>query len=55
MKLLAPAGEPASSRPSAEHVATAVMALCLVLFVVVHATTDMAVLSLFSIAPLIAA
>ena len=58
MKLLAPAAEPgatAPSRPSAEHVATAVMALCLVLFVVVHATTNMMVLSLFSIAPLVAA
>ena len=58
MKLLAPAGEPgatARSRPSAEHVATAVMALCLVLFGVVHATTDVIVLSLFSLAPLVAA
>ena len=58
MKLLAPAGEPgatARSRPSAEHVATAVMALCLVLFGLVDATTDMMVFSLFSIAPLVAA
>ena len=58
MKLLPPAGEPgatARSRPSAEHVATAVMALCLVLFGVVHATTDVIVLSLFSITPLVAA
>jgi hypothetical protein len=58
MKLRAPAGEPgatARSRPSAEHVATAVMALCLVLFGVVHATTDVIVLSLFSLAPLVAA
>jgi len=58
MKLLAPAGEPGTtgrSRPSAEHVATAVMILCLVLFVVVHATTDMMVVSLFSLAPLVAA
>ena len=58
MKLRAPAGEPgvtARSRPSAEHVATAVTALCLVLFVVVHATTDVMVLSLFSLAPLVAA
>ena len=45
----------ARSRPSAEHVATAVMALCLVLFGVVHATTDVMVLSLFSLAPLVAA
>ena len=45
----------ARSRPSAEHVATAVMALCLVLFGVVHATTDVMVVSLFSIAPLVAA
>jgi phosphoserine phosphatase RsbU/P len=43
------------SRPSAEHVATAVMALCLVLFGVVHATTDVMVVSLFSLAPLVAA
>lgn len=58
MKLLAPAGEPgatARSRPSAEHVATAVAALCLVLFSVVHATTDVMVVSLFGIAPLVAA
>ena len=58
MKLRAPAGGPgatARSRPSAEHVATAVMALCLVLFVVVHAMTDVIVLSLFSLAPLVAA
>ena len=58
MKLRAPAGEPgatARSRPSAEHVATAVMTLCLVLFVVVHAMTDVIVLSLFSLAPLVAA
>ncbi len=33
----------------------AVAALCLVLFVVVHATTDVMVVSLFSIAPLVAA
>ena len=45
----------ARSRPSAEHVATAVAALCLVLFVVIHATTDVMVFSLFSIAPLVAA
>ena len=58
MKPRAPAGEPgvtARSRPSAEHAATAVAALCLVLFVVIHATTDVLVLSLFSIAPLVAA
>ena len=58
MKRRAPAGEPgvtARSRPSAEHAATAVAALCLVLFVVIHATTDVLVLSLFSIAPLVAA
>ena len=58
MKLLAPAGEPgatARSRLSAEHVATAVAALCLVLFSVVHATTDVMVVSLFGIAPLVAA
>ena len=45
----------ARSRPSAGHAATAVAALCLVLFGVVHATTHMIVLSLFSIAPLVAA
>ena len=45
----------ARSRPSAEYAATAVAALCLVLFVVIHATTDVMVLSLFSIAPLVAA
>jgi len=45
----------ARSRPSAEHAATAVMAVCLVLFAVVHATTGMIVLSLFSLAPLVAA
>jgi phosphoserine phosphatase RsbU/P len=45
----------ARSRPSALHVAMAVAALCLVLFGVVHATTDMIVVSLFSIAPLVAA
>ena len=58
MKLLSPAGEPGAtgrSRPSAEHVATAVMILCLVVFVVVHATTNMMVVSLFSLAPLVAA
>ena len=58
MKLLAPAGEPgvtARSRLSAEHVAAAVAALCLVLFGVIHATTDVMVFSLFSIAPLVAA
>ncbi len=49
------AGVTARSRPSAEHVATAVAALCLVLFGVVHATTDVMVLSLFSLAPLVAA
>ena len=49
MKPLAPASEPgvtARSRPPAEHVATTVMALCLVLFGLVHATTDVMVLSL---------
>ena len=58
MKLLAPAAEPgvaARSRLSAEHVAVAVVALCLVLFGVIHATTDVMVFSLFSIAPLVAA
>jgi hypothetical protein len=55
MKLLAPAGKTARSRPSAEHFATAVAALCLVLFVVIHATTNVMVFSLFSIAPLVAA
>jgi hypothetical protein len=58
MKLPAPAAEPGATarpRPSAGHVATAVMASCLVLFVVVHATTDMIVLSLVSLAPLVAA
>ncbi len=45
----------ARSRLSAEHVATAVAALCLVLFGVVHAMTDVMVVSLFSIAPLVAA
>ena len=45
----------ARSRPPAGHAATAVAALCLVLFGVVHATTHMIVLSLFSIAPLVAA
>ncbi len=49
------AGVTARSRPSAEYVATAVAALCLVLFGVVHATTDVMVLSLFSLAPLVAA
>ena len=49
------AGVTARSRPSAEYVATAVAALCLVLFGVVHATTDVMVVSLFSIAPLVAA
>ena len=58
MKLLAPAGEPAvtaRSRPSAEHVAMAVAALWLVVFGVLHVTTGVMVLSLFSLAPLIAA
>ena len=58
VKLLAPAGEPgvtARSRLSAEHVAVAVAAVCLVLFGVIHATTDVMVVSLFSIAPLVAA
>jgi phosphoserine phosphatase RsbU/P len=58
MKLLAPAGEPgvtARSRLSTEHVAMAVAALCLVLFGVIHATTDVMVLSLLSIAPLVTA
>ena len=58
MKLLAPAAEPGvtvRSRLSAEHVAMAVAALCLVLFGVIHATTDVMVVSLFSIAPLVAA
>jgi sigma-B regulation protein RsbU (phosphoserine phosphatase) len=55
MKLLASAGVTARSRPSAEHVAMAVAALCLVLFGVIHATTDAMVLSLLSIAPLVAA
>jgi uncharacterized membrane protein YqjE len=58
MKLLAPARRAAvtaRSRPSAEHVAAAVMALCLVLLAVVHATTDVMVLSLLTLAPLVAA
>jgi phosphoserine phosphatase RsbU/P len=55
MKLLAPPGAAVTARPSAGHVATAVAALCLVLFGVIHATTDAMVLSLFSIAPLVAA
>ncbi len=58
MKLLAPAGEPgvtAWSRPSAGHVATAAAALWLVLFAVLDATTGLMVLSLFSVAPLMAA
>ena len=49
------AGVTERSRPSAEYVAAAVAALCLVLFGVVHATTDVMVLSLFSLAPLVAA
>ena len=52
MKLLAPAAEPgvtARSRLSAERVAVAVAALCLVLFGVIHATTDVMVVSLFSV------
>ena len=55
MKLLAPAGVTARSRPSAQHAAMAVAALCLVVFGVLHATTGMMVVSLFSLAPLIAA
>ena len=58
MKLLAPAGKSAAtvrSRPSAEHVAIAVVAVCLILFGVIHATTDVMVVLLFSIAPLVAA
>ena len=58
MKLLTPAGEPgatARSRISAEHAAMAVAALCLVVFGVLHATTGVMVISLFSLAPLIAA
>ena len=55
MKLLASAGVTERSRPSAEYVAMAVAALCLGLFGVIHATTDVMVLSLLSIAPLVAA
>jgi phosphoserine phosphatase RsbU/P len=55
MKLLARAGAGVTARPSAGYVATAVAALCLVLFGVIHATTDAMVLSLFSIAPLVVA
>ena len=55
MKLLASAGVTERSRPSAEYVAMAVAALCLGLFGVIHATTDVMVLSLLSVAPLVAA
>jgi phosphoserine phosphatase RsbU/P len=58
MKLLAPAGEPgvtARSRPSAEHVAMAAAGVWLVLFGLLDAMTGLVVLSLFSVAPLIAA
>ena len=58
MKLPAPTGEPGAtawSRPSAAHVATAAAALWLVLFGVLNATTGLMVLSLFSVAPLMAA
>jgi phosphoserine phosphatase RsbU/P len=58
MKLLAPAGEPgvtARPRPSAEHVAMAAAAVWLVLFIVIDTVSGVAVISLFSVAPLIAA
>ena len=58
MKLLAPVGEPgvtARSRPRAEHVAMAAAAVWLVLFGVLDAATGLIALSLFSVAPLIAA
>ena len=58
MKLLAPAGEPgvtARPRPSAEHVAMAAAAVWLVVFGVLDAMTGLIALSLFSVAPLIAA
>ncbi len=45
----------ARSRPSAQHVAMAVAALWLVGFGVLHVTTGVMVISLFSLAPLIAA
>ncbi len=58
MKLLAPAGEPgvtARPRPSAEHVAMAAAAVWLVLFSVIDTVPGVAVISLFSVAPLIVA
>jgi phosphoserine phosphatase RsbU/P len=58
MKPLAPAGEPgvtARSRPSAGHVALAAAAVWLILSGLLHAMTGLIALSLFSIAPLIAA
>ena len=58
MKPLAPASEPgvtARSRPSAEHVALAAAAGWLILSGLLDAMTGLTALSLFSIAPLIAA
>jgi hypothetical protein len=58
MKLLVPAGEPgvtARPRPDAGHAAMAASASWLVLFGVIDATAGVIVISLFSVAPLIAA